>query len=87
MADPKYTIEEFIKERNEALLSLDETKIRVMVKKFNGTEMPKDQKVFWGSVHKAITGVQKGLPLEFRQASKDWLTKNGFHSHDDGELK
>lgn len=49
------TIEEFRQERNEALTSLDERRIRAMVRKFNGTEMPTDPEVFWGAVHKAMT--------------------------------
>lgn len=36
----KAEIERFNQERNEALLSMDEQKIRAMVKKWNGTEMP-----------------------------------------------
>lgn len=78
-------IAQFNQERNGALLSMDEQKIRAMVKKWNGTDMPDHPLTFWGGVHKAITGVQS-LPLEFRRKSKAWLDEHGFKSFDDGEL-
>jgi hypothetical protein len=81
----KGEIAAFNKERDEALLSMDEQKIRAMVRKFNGIEMSQHNLVFWGAVHKAITG-ERSLPLEFRRKSKVWLDKNGLKSFDDGEL-
>lgn len=75
----------FNKKRNAAFLSLDEIKIREMVKKWNGIEMPQGE-VFWGAVHKAITGVGSGLPIEFRKQSKAWLDEHGLKSLDDGDL-
>jgi hypothetical protein len=66
-------LKQFTRERNEAFLSLDEQKIRAFQRKWNGKEMPTDSKVFWGGVHKAITGVSRGLPIEFRRKSKAWL--------------
>ncbi len=80
-----HSLEEFKTERNAALLSLDEEKIRAMVLKYNGTVMPSDPEIFWGSVHKAITGCTS-LPIEFRRRSKEYLDKHGIHSHDDGDL-
>lgn len=82
--DTKLT--EWRKDRREAFLSLYEQKIRSYHRKWNGTEMPDDMTVFWGAIHKAITG-STDLPVEFRQASKDWLTARGWKSFDDGELK
>lgn len=81
----KQEIERFNAERNEALLSLDEQRIRAMVRKWNGTEMPKNMKVFWGAIHKAISGATS-LPLEFRQRSKAYLDEQSLQSLDDGEL-
>lgn len=81
----KTTLDQFNAERNEALLSMDEQKIRAMVKKWNGTDMPIHGLTFWGSVHKAITG-NTALPLEFRKKSKQWLTERSLRSHDDGDL-
>lgn len=82
---PDSELENFKRERNEALLSLDANRIRAMVRKWNGTEMPADPKVFWGAVHKAITGIL-GLPLDFRLKSKAWLTAHKLQSLDDGDL-
>lgn len=78
-------IEDFIKERNKALLSLNEENIRAFHRKWNEREMTSNPVVFWGSIHKAITGI-KSFPKEFRQKSKDWLTQNGLKSLDDGDL-
>lgn len=81
----EYTLEEFVSARNEALLSLDEVKIRAFFQKYNNTHLPTNILTFWGSVHKAITGVTS-FPIEFRRASKAWLDKRGLKSHDDGDL-
>lgn len=78
-------MEHFVKERNEALLSMDEAKIRGFFRKWNEFELSTNNAVFWTSIHKAITGV-KGLPIDFRKASKAWLDKRGFKSFDDGDL-
>lgn len=77
---------QFNKERNEAFLTMDEDKIRAHQMKWNGTELPENKDVFWGSVHKAITGCGASLPLEFRKQSKAWLDKRGLKSLDDGDL-
>lgn len=78
-------IKQFNKERNEAFLSLDEQKIREHQIKWSGTDLPKDMNVFWGAVHKAITGVTT-LPIEFRRKSKAYLDEQGLQSLDDGDL-
>lgn len=73
------------RERDEALLSLDEARIRAFFRKWNEYEIPAEPAVFWGSVHKAVTGATN-LPIEFRRASKAWLLERGFRSLDDGDL-
>jgi hypothetical protein len=78
-------IKEFTRARNEALLSLDEQRIRDFVKKYNGVELPQNKKLFWGGVHKCITGNTQ-LPIEFRRKSKAFLDGLGLRSHDDGDL-
>lgn len=78
-------LEQFIAERNEALLSLDEAKIRAMYKKWSDDETLPQGQTFWIAVHKAITGASR-LPIEFRRQSKAWLKECGFHSMDDGDL-
>lgn len=84
-ADTEKLIEEFNKDRNEALLTLDEAKIRAYHDKWNpGMRLP-DGEVFWGAVHKTITGIPS-LPLEFRKKSKAWLDRRNLMSMDDGDL-
>ncbi len=78
-------LQQFLAERNEALESLDETRIRDFHRRWNGKDMPDDPIVFWGSIHKAITCI-KSLPLELRQASKRYLDEHHLRSHDDGDL-
>lgn len=73
------------KATNEAWLSMDEEKIREVNRQFNGSELPKDPEIFWGAIHKAITG-RTSLPIEFRRKSKAWLDARGLHSLDDGDL-
>lgn len=81
----KKTLEQFKRERDEALLSLDESRIREFFHAWNGVEMPRTSNLFWGAVHKAITG-NTGLPLEFRGRSKAWLQDRGLRSFDDGDV-
>jgi hypothetical protein len=73
-----------IAERNAALLSLDEQKIRAYAKKY-GARFPgsNDPVVFWGAVHKARTAIPS-LPAEAKKESKQWLTKHGMSAWDDG---
>ena len=78
-------IARFVRQRDEALLSLDESRIRALFRQWNGTEMPTDPHVFWGSVHKAITAATS-LPIAFRRQSKAWLDEHGYRSFDDGDL-
>lgn len=79
------TLEEFKSARNTALLSLDEFIIRDFFEKFNNHKLPDDPEIFWGSIHKAITGCTD-LPFEFRKESKAYLDAKGLRSLDDGDL-
>ena len=79
------TLEEFKIARREALMSLDEKKIRQFLMDFNGVQHSTDPKIFWGGVHKAITGATD-LPIEFRRKSKEYLDAQGLRSLDDGDL-
>lgn len=80
-------IAQFVKERDEVLLSMDESKIRAYHVKHNGYDpfVRFGPEVFWLSVHKAITGALS-LPREFRLKSKAWLNERGSHSLDGGDL-
>lgn len=75
-------MEEFIKDRNEALTSLDENKIRAYCLKYN-IEMPKTaDETFWAGVHKAICQLflLKDTPVSVKQfnESHNWLIKHGY---------
>lgn len=66
----------FVKERDEALLSLDKDKIMAYAKKYQ-VSLPKNEKVFWAGIHKARLGV-KSFSEEAKQISAEWLVNNGF---------
>jgi hypothetical protein len=78
-------LEMFTRSRNEALLSLNEKKIRQFYMFWNSEDLPQDPEIFWRGVHKCITGCAD-LPKEFRQRSKFWLNTRGSESMDDGDL-
>lgn len=78
-------IEQFYRIRNEALLSMDERKIREFWFRNTGHHGPEDSEVFWRAVHKARTGIP-GLPLNERRKSKAWLEERGSETFDDGDL-
>ena len=66
---------QFVKERNEALLSLDRKKIERFAKKWD-ISMPTSEEAFWRGVHKAICHITN-IPFEVRQKSADWLFDHG----------
>ena len=71
-------LEEFVKERNEALFSLDRSKIEAYMKKYGQQEteeVPDD--LFWTSVYKAICGISNA-PDELVSKALMWLHKNGY---------
>jgi transcriptional regulatory protein LevR len=43
----------FVKERDEAMLSLNKEKIMNYMRKYN-VQMPKNELVFWAGIHKSI---------------------------------
>lgn len=69
-------LNEFVKERNEALLSLDKDRILAYMKKYQ-VNLPADSdKVFWASVHKAILAIS--APEDKKEQSRKWLREHGF---------
>ena len=64
-------LEAFVKERNEALFSLDRKKIEAYMIKYGETV------VFWASVYKAICGV-KDAPEAIVSKAKAWLHEHGM---------
>ncbi len=69
-------IKQFQADRDAALLSLDETKIRAFAQKYEAP-LPSDPDTFWTAVHKARTGA-KSLPEFDRRISMSWLSDRGF---------
>lgn len=78
-------IETIVRERDAALLSLDEQQIRAYFWKYNDKAMPADRALFWTIVHKARTASKK-LPMEARQESKRWLLARDSEPLDEGEV-
>ena len=76
-------MKDFVKERNEALLSLNEKKIDAFMKKYNpNCKKPEDKKIFWAGVHKSICNLflvpENNITIEQYEKSYEWLIKNGF---------
>jgi len=79
-------IAEFVKERDEMLMSLDVDRMLAFHEKHNpAVGAPSNRNVCLISMHKARTAA-KTLPIEARRLSRDWLTERGYTSLDDGDL-
>lgn len=76
-------IEAFVRDRDEALLSLDEAKIRAYMVKYSIRNIATTDEAFWRAIHKARTGI-KNFPADEKQKSKIWLAARGS-SHFDGK--
>lgn len=68
-------VKRFIKERDEALLSLDRDKIEAYLRKYQ-VPVPRDDEVFWRGVHKAICEIESA-PESAKRASEEWLREHG----------
>lgn len=77
--------QQFLKDRREALLSMDKEKLLAYAKKYEVKSIPSDDEIFWIGIHKARTACVD-LPMEERSKSKQWLTNLGFRSLDDGDV-
>ena len=67
-----------LKERNEALLSMDEQKIKNYMRKYGESESISDNDtIFWASVHMARIGITD-IPEEEIEKSKQWLISHGL---------
>lgn len=66
----------FVKERDEALRSLDKAKIIAYSRKY-GVDIPKDEMTMWAGIHKARLMVTS-MTAEEQQISRDWLKEHGF---------
>lgn len=72
---------EWLRERNDALLSLDEARIKAYMRKYGLPVLPNPE-VFWRAVHKARTAITS-FPAEEKQKSKAWLFAHGSAHWDD----
>lgn len=61
----------FVKERNEALWSLDADKIKAFLSKYH-SGWPKNETVFWAGVYMAVLQI-KDTPEEVKAKAKAWL--------------
>lgn len=66
----------FVKERNEALFSLDRERIEAYFRK-RGSEMPKDDIAFWACVYKCICHITSA-PEDLVCKAKEWLYAHGM---------
>lgn len=68
----------FVKERNEALFSLDREKIEEFSRKYCETDdADVPEEIFWAGVFKAILGINCSPPELVTQA-KSWLHEHGY---------
>ena len=72
-------INEFVADRNEALLSMDKSKIIDFSVKWNvGLHfVASNDDLFWHSVHVARTGIEN-FPADEKLKSEEWLYERGF---------
>lgn len=72
-------LQRFVQERNEALFSLDQNKIKAYMRKYNlqGENCPDD--VFWAGVYKAICNI-KNAPEPIVEEARAWLSERGFRT-------
>ena len=67
----------FVQDRDRALLSLDEQKIRAFCRKYS-ISISDNPIVFWASIYKSILAM-KNCPSHIRKQAEDWLDSHGFH--------
>lgn len=73
----KTGLAKFVKERNEALFSLDRQRIEAYLKK-RGLGVPENDVVFWASVYKCIYNITDA-PAELKAQAAAWLQAQGMH--------
>ena len=76
MSMDHFDIRQFVKERDEALLSMDREKMLAYCRKY-GISIAPDEKVFLAGMHQARLGVLD-IPEEEQVKSVIWLMQNGF---------
>ena len=67
----------FVQDRDRALFSLNESRIRAFYRKYN-ISASDNPLVFWASIYKAVLGIT-GCPENVRKQAEGWLDAHGFH--------
>lgn len=73
----EFDVKEFVRDRDEAFLSLDRQKIEAYMEKYGIENYQVDDLTFWAGVHKGILAIRSATP-EQRQRSNEWLRAHGF---------
>jgi hypothetical protein len=69
-------LDQFFRDRDEALLSLDKDKILACMIKY-GAHIPRNKRVFWADVHKARLALSC-VDAEGKILSRNWLVEKGW---------
>lgn len=78
MAKPAPDLEAFLRERGEALRSLEKARIDAYAKRY-GIRLPANPEAYWGGIHKARLAL-KALSAEEKRVSREWLNAHGFRT-------
>lgn len=70
------SLEAFVKDRDAALFSFDEERIRAYMRKY-GVPIPNNLIVFWGGVCKAICGIVNA-PEQAKEKARAWLKEHNM---------
>lgn len=70
----KKEIRQFVKERDAALLSLDESIIRAYLKK-RGVPIPESDIIFWAGVYKCVCNINSA-PEDKKEIARQWLKEH-----------
>lgn len=74
-----FSIDNFIKERNEALFSLDKEKIKAYAKKYD-VPLPESEYPFWKGVYLALLNIKSTPATVLKEAeNKAFLAYNKLH--------
>lgn len=71
-------MEDFLRERTEALLSLDIAKINAYLANHGSVTLPNNE-MGWCAIHKARTGITD-FPEQEKEISRQWLKERGYKS-------
>lgn len=70
------SVHSWVEERNAALFSLNERKIKNYCKKYE-VPIPEDKTVFWAGVYKMILAIPTA-PMKLKLQAAQWLGEHGF---------